>query len=266
MIVHSFSRWIAAGCLAFALAQPFRARADFKVLPGWDLLTTDPVLTTFLGHNWRGVPLGTFNFGGAISNQSVGSTDTIVQRHAPATIPDPPGAPAADVIPIEIVALGLASVTPLDLGAGLGIHYLTLQSDRGGPASLGQMTVNFGTDAFPAGSFNSFFDVFFDIRIGGLDGPIIASDSLTITSQGNPWAHEPPPGLLLLDGVNHLLNGQDTANDFWPLQTIIETHPSGAVHAVNPTPAIPEAGAVWVLAPLGLVAVAKIWRRGRRRD
>ncbi len=224
------------------------------ILPGWDLLETLPG-TSFMGQPFQGVPIGTYDFGGTIGPKAVGTTDTIVQRLGTASVLLPPG---ADTIPIELVALNLVSVNPIDLGAGLNFYYVTLQSERGGPASPGQMTVHVA-DA-NGGTFDSFFDVFFDIRLGALNGPIVFSDHLPLVSQGTPWDRTPPPEAVVIDGVNHLLNGTDQMGDFWP-DIITEIHPGGlAIHRAGPA-VIPEpaAIAIWtLLSGLGL-AVAR-WR------
>ena len=156
------------------LAFAGTARAS-SILPGWDLLTTQGG-TAFMGHPFVGVPLVTYDFGLPIGVRNVGSTDTIVRRLVTASAP-------STTIPIELVALQLVSAMPINLGAGLDFHYVTLQSARGGPSSTGSMTINFDFSG-SGGSFTSFFDVFFDIRIGALIGPIIFSDHDQLSPPG----------------------------------------------------------------------------------
>ena len=212
--------------LLVGLVFPSVNRAASMDLPGWDLLATQPG-TTFAGAAFRGVPLGTFDFGGG--PQNVGNVDTIVHRLSSTSAP-------TQTTAIKLVALQLQSVSPIDLGAGLGIYYLTLQSRRsiaeGGSVnpSGGNMTITFD----PLETFNSVFDVFFDVRFGGLNAPIIASASHHFANNGTSWSHEPLPLALLIDGVNHNLNGADMVNDFWPVGTIVclETGSGGAVHNV----------------------------------
>jgi hypothetical protein len=213
--------------------------------------------TTFAGFPFAGVPIGP------------GGADTIVRRPFDAVLP---GIPGGVTVPIELVALQLVSVQPIDLGAGLDHYYITLQSVRGGPASTGSMTIQMqilddNLPGTPQGTFDSFFDVFFDIRIGSLNGPIVNSQVLTLTSQGTPWDANPSPLDLLVNG----LAGDAAANwhtnkgtgqlDFFP-GPISESHPSGAVH--NATLAsIPEPGTFGLMLA-GLAALGACFARRRQ--
>lgn len=226
------------------------ARAAVVVNPGFDLFeSVQP--TTFAGVSWEGVPLGTFDFGGTIGVQNTGTTDTIVQRLDPASVPSAPPSTASAPIPIELVELQLVSVAPIDLGAGLDFHYITLDTIS---PSTGEMTITF--DDANGGIFSSFLDVDFDVRIGGLNGPIILSDILQLSSSNVPWGRIAPPGALTIPGVNHLLNGVDNATDFWPAE-FTEVHPTGAQHSV--VPGTPEPGSLALVVLGGLMVV------GRRR-
>ncbi len=231
MTTQSIPSRLAVGAVMLLLAA--HAQASFTVHSGWDLLQTLPG-TTFGGAPFQGVPLGSYDFGGGL--QSIGLTDTIVRRQSDLTVPGPGN---SGTIPIELVALHLQSVVPVDFGGGLDTYYITLQTERGGPASVGQMTINFGPEANPHGTFSSFFDVFFDVRKGSLSGPILLSDQLHLQSSGTLWSHNAPPGALLIEDVNDKLNGTDITQDFWPVGPITETHPSGAMHVVGPT-LVPE--------------------------
>lgn len=152
-----------------------------QVVPaGSDLLTTtfptsfdpDGDLGPFPAIPFVGVPLGTFDFGGG--PVGVGSTDTIVERLAPAF------GPGIDTIPIEMVSLQLVSAVPLPLapfgGAGTDFIGVTLSSDRGrdggdppnGAASTGMLDIDFDTH-----TLNSAIDLNFDLREGGVFGPIL---------------------------------------------------------------------------------------------
>ena len=241
----------AAAFLFAGLALPSVSRAVPIVDSGYDLLTTQSG-TTFAGAPFEGVPLGTFNFGGTIGVQNVGNTDTIIQRLAPAT------GPSSQTIPIAMLALQLVSVNPINLGAGVGFYYITLQSARGGPASTGQMTINFAPQ-----TFTSFFDVFFDVRLGSLNGPIVESTDLVLSNSGTAWSNMAPSGSLLINGVNNDLNGTDTSNDFWP-GTITEAHPSGAQHVAGSTTVsttVPDGGTTLAMLGLALGGLAAVRRK-----
>ncbi len=220
-----------------------------NVLPGFDLLQTQSG-TTFAGVPFVGVPLNTYNFGGTIGVRNVGNADTIVQRLQTANAP-------SQIIPIQMVALQLMSAVPVDFGLGLGFYFITLQSVRGGPATTGQMTINFGPN-----TFSSFFDVFFDVRLGSLNGPIALSTDLVLTNTSTMWTRTPPTGAAIIDGVNHNLNGTSTASDFWPVGPFTEQHPTGAIHVVN-TATAPEQTST--LALMGLSALSLLWFRRRAR-
>jgi len=221
------------------------ANAGPVINPGYDLFES-LTGTTFGGVAFQGVPIGAFNFGGAIGIKDVGVTDTIIQRLAPAT-----GA----AIPTQMIDLQLMSTAPTNFGLGVGFYFITLQSARGGPASTGSMTIGFGPEApagSPHGTFDSFFDVFFDVRLGALGGPIALSDTLRLTSNGVPWNHFPTPNAVQINGVNVFLNGTDRNADFFPLGQFQEVHPTGAVHRVSEAET-PEPGSFSLLA-IGVLA------------
>lgn len=235
---HPFRRLAATAAFVISTAGAATQAAPI-IDAGWDFLFTEPG-TSFAGVPFTGVPIASFDFGPPYGPLPVGGADTIVHRLAPASVPTSPG--TAPPVPIELAALSMVSAAPTDLGAGVGYYYMGLQKDRGGPASIGQMTITFDTDN--TGTFDSFFDVFFDIRFGSANGPIVYSSDLVLSSSGSYWQRNPPPGGVVIDGLDHLLNGVDTSHDFWPVNAngggggaIIETHPTGAQHVVgSPTP------------------------------
>ena len=217
--------------LAVVVAATAGVRADLSILPGWDYFETTEG-TEFMGFDFQGEPLGT----------AYGNTDTIVRRLAAASVGA--GGDTAAPIPIEMVALQLVSVTPINLGAGFDFHYVTLQSKRTVPGSpsMGTMTVTFNDDHVTApdppdgtGTFNSTINVAFDVRIGALDGPIINSQTLPLVSTGSTWGHRPDPDGVVIDGINHLLNTSTEHNDFFS-GLVIEAHPAGqfAEHHAKP--------------------------------
>jgi hypothetical protein len=246
----------------FTVAFPSVSQADPLVLRGYDLFATVPPTKVNLGpagvQEFKGVPLGTFDFGSGPVD--TGNADTIVQRLGDAS-------PANPTISIQLVALQFMSVNQFDLGAGTNFHFITLQSDRGGPASMGLMTINFGPEGTPHGTFDSTLSVFFDIRVGALDGPIVFSGSKTLSVIGAPWSHFPsPPGAILIPGVNFLLNGQNQLNDFFAIGRVMHVNPDGSMHTVEA--AVPEPATLSLLAAgiAGFAARARAYRRRKAGD
>jgi hypothetical protein len=242
--------------LAFILiaAFPSASQADPLVLGGFDLFQTVPPAKFNLGQDSiavKGVPLGTFNFGSGPVNTF--NADTVVRRLGDAT-------PANPTINLQVVALQFMSVDPVNFGTGTDFLFVTLQSARGGPASLGLLTINFGPEGSPHGTFDSTLSVFFDVRVGSLNGDIIFSGMKTLTALGVPWSHFPPPDAVLIPGVNFMLNGQNQLNDFFPIGSVMHQNPDGSMHTVE-TATVPEPTTLGLLAA-GIAGVAaRIYRR-----
>jgi len=239
--------------LVFGLGLPQFSRATL-VDAGWDLFLTDPGSTTFLGQHFEGVPLGTFDFGGSIGVKPVGNTDTIMQRLA---------AGPGTGIPIALQAFELQSVNPFDPdGSGdapLATYYVTLQSLHGGLASGGTVDIA-ENQAGTGGTFQSFFDVWFDVRAGGLNGDIVMSGTKHFTGSGI-WSHDAPAGALEIPGVNYLLDGADTAQDFWPVGLTIHDAGDGT-HGVTPVPEPSTViGGALLLLPFGASTLRLLRRR-----
>lgn len=248
---------LAIGIAALALSGEARAQGSLTVAAGYDLFTTEPDGTTFPGlGNLMGVPLGTYNFGSG--PVSVGTADTIIQRTDTVTV----GA-SGDTGTTGLVmnALQLETVAPVNFGGVVGDYFVTLQSTRGGPASTGSMSITFGSPL--GGTFTSSLDVFFDIHFGSLTGPIVYSSDLVLTNSGDTWGRTPPIGAELINGINYLLDGKDTNQDFWPGVPLIESHPNGAMHTV--TYAMTPEPSTWVmLITAGVLVPAYAgWRRRR---
>lgn len=264
MYSRSIKQTMAIG-LAAALAvavTPKAGLAQVSVDPGFDLFKSiQPTL--FGGSAWEGVPLGDFDFGSGPA--ATGNTDTIVERIDPATVPGSGLPDTAAPIPIELVALQLRSVTPIDLdGPGpdpLDFHFITLDPIN---LSTGSMTITF--DSPNGGTFDSFINVDFDIRVGAINGPVVFSDILQLGSSGTPWDRTAPPDSLLIPGVNDLLNGVDNGADFHPgfiigpgpsgIKSFTEVHPAGAKHTVQ-TAFIPEPSTPLLLALGGLMLASR---------
>jgi hypothetical protein len=264
MRIRSFLKFLLSG-LAMGLAcyaAPRGSRAaTVEVHSGYDLFQTIPSGTSFPGlGNLKGVPYGTFDFGsGAVFT---GTTDTIVHRLDDAIATAPPFPVTAPTIRLLMVGLQLETVIPVNFaGNGLDNYFVTLQSARpqGGTASTGTMDITFASAA--GGTFNSSLDVFFDIHKGSLSGAIVASSDTVLTTTGSPWGRIPPPGAMLIPGVNFLLNGTDTSQDFWPAGGL-HTGP----HEVGPAlrqPPVPEPG-TWILY-LTAGAIVPAYARFHRR-
>jgi|GEM_PF-2989153 len=200
-----------------------------------------------------------------------GFTDTIVQRQADAFL-GPPYVGGTDTIPIELVALSLVSVNPVNISGSFFDVFIGLTP---GLRSTGSMTVTHdfpdnGTPD-PEGTFTSFFDVFFDASfspVGGGQGFVISNTIRLETAEPALWGHEPPPGPNVF--VEGLVGDQDANrhvgpipiifNDFYPIGEIIEVHPQGAgIHIVRQA-VVPEPSTV-LLVGSGLAGLVVLGRR-----
>ncbi len=227
------------------------AQADFVVAEGWDLFKTDSAQFDFGGpigfQEFEGVPLGTFDFGGTIGVQNTGDADTIVQRLAAA---DSGGVPGTDTIPIELVALSLVSVNPIDIGSGAEILDATINIDNGS-----SMDITF--DDMNGGIFDSTLD--FDVKFTGQTSGDMVVINKIFTATGNDWQRA-PTGNIVIDGVNHFLKGDSTEDqDFWPVGVV--THDAG-VGTHHDTIAVPEPSAFLCG---GFAIIALFLGRSRRR-
>jgi hypothetical protein len=260
----------AASLLAgFCLPTPSRGQQHYTVDPGWDLFVTSAPDTLAFGYYWEGVPLGTYNFGGSIGVQNVGNTDTILQRNGPVV----GSAGSTSAFTGALVALQLQSVGQINLGAGLGYYYITLQSTDGtGPASTDSGEMYFDPDNL-GGWFTDTLDVFYDVHYGSLTGPIVYQGSEMLANNATinggvaaPWAHIGDPYFgPVIANVNYFLDESDTSADFWPTTSGIGFNSSGTlIHvggAFQHGVVIPEPSttALLGLGTLGLLAYE--WRR-----
>jgi len=177
--------------------------------PGFDLFQTVP-----FSHDFGG-PIGVVQLEGKPIGP--GNTDTIVKRMLPVIPTDP--------IPIEIVALSLHSVNPINIGGSFFDVFVTInkvglpglpQPDVLLP-STGQIMITGHDDVSGGGTFDSFFDVFFDVTLvptGGdpNDPHQIAQHMdlgpLHLTNTGAPWSHTAPP--------NYPMDPSYPSGDFFP--------------------------------------------------
>jgi len=206
---------LVAGLLSALVAGP--SGASNQVLPGFNLFDSVEGAFNFFGAlnlgtvEFTGQGVGSFDFGSG--SEYVGGTDTIVERLATATSGSP-------TIAIEIVALSLRSVTPVPINAGPAQYiYVTLNQDNGSQMTIGGL----GSETNPHGTFSSTLDFDFDVRTAGPTGPIQGTFSKVFTATPK-WKHT-TTGLRIL-GVNFLLNGVDTSEDFHAVGLVI--HDSGA--------------------------------------
>jgi hypothetical protein len=245
-----------------ALAQPTSSQASSTVSPGWNLLETVAGSTMFFGEPFEGVPLGSFDFSGSIGVKNVGPTDTIIHRVGTATVPGPGN---SATVATAIDAFQLRSMDPVSiLGGPLGVYYVTLQSGRGGPVSAGTMTIDFGPEGDPHGTFSSSFDLYVDVRLGSLNGPILDSRLISIPDSGSaPWRHD-PTGPIQIPEVNVDLGDGTGENDFWIEGIVSKKTPNGIIVSRSAGASVPESGSTifmlsvafavigWVKAAVGL--------------
>jgi hypothetical protein len=257
----------ALSVLLVALTCPTTTRADLTVHSGWDLLWTQPG-TQFMGDPFVGVPIWNHNFAGTIGSQYVGLTDTIVRRLANATVPGPVVPPSqSTTISVQMDAMQLASQNPISFMNGpLGTYFITLESLHGGPVSTGSMTISFDSQVnepltTPHGTFSSSWNIYFDVRYGTLNGPIVYSNNLPLGSTNAFWTHYPTHDALLIEDVNRFLRGDHTIyQDFFA--EVAETHPF-ATHIVTFTIPEPTSGLLAVLG-ISLLGLRKYSRRFSR--
>src|SRR5262245_10977966 len=209
---HQLARRVSLVGLAVWLAvnlQTSQSWADgsLTVKQGYNLFSADKGTTFPALGELVGVPFNGFNFSTGLV--PVGDADTIVHRLSDVTVP---AVGDTGTTRLEMLALQLRTAAPVDFaGLGLDGYFVTIQSARGGPATFGSLYIQFLS--LGGGVTSSFFDVFFDIRKGALDGPIVFSDSLNLTNQGTAWGRDPPAGAIVIQGVNYLLNGQTNGAD-----------------------------------------------------
>ena len=234
------------------------AQAATIINTGFNLFETFPGSNFFFGApvpnpqfvDFEGNPVGPFDFGSG--PVFTGNTDTIVERIQPADL----GA-GSDTIDIEIVALSLVSVSPVDLGFGAGFEDIFITLNTSSPTLQSTMTIVDAGEGQPHGIFDSTLNFSFDVvgSVGGFYATLVK----TLTATNQPWQHE-PTAPQLIDGVNHLLNTFDETNDFWPDGLVIHDDGTGTAIHVTRTPE-PSTLILCGLGAVGLLAYG--WRRKR---
>jgi hypothetical protein len=292
MRFRSLARTAIAGLASavLGLLYPAIGRADLTVDKGYDLFQTDPTGTVFVlggtSLNFMGVPLGTSNT--LPGTPDVGLTDTIVQRISDVTAP----AGGTGSTSIQIVGLQLESVAVVDLtpfgGAGFGHIFATLNPNQ----TTGTMHISFDPTATVGniyGTFTSDLPVNADLRAGSIGATPFATASFTLSNlTPTPWTYVAPTGSVLIDGIDHNLNGTDDTNDFWPgvAGPLVPGSIGGYAGAggppdsygfgesssrndeshfiVAPKHPVPEPTALTNLAIAGLLGLGYSWRRRRK--
>ena len=255
---------VALAMAAAVAAVP--ARADL-VLRGADYFATiQPTLFVPLGalNPLAGLPIGP------------GNTDTIVQRQGDCSL-SLATLGSNCTIPIELVALSLIStVNPM-------VRLRETPGSVAGTSLSGGMMTIFSDGSGTGGTFDSFFDVFFELSFDG-GSTFRPMGPLHLTPNPNKplprWTTiEPLPPFLLVDGLigdqnaNRHTNkdsrdcpvfGHGRCVDFYLVQDVDEVHPDGSVHRAIGAQ-IPEPSTVALLG-LGLAALAGLGGRARRVD
>lgn len=201
-----------------------------RVEPGWTLFETlsgtqvnlpEVGLTSF-----QGVPFESFNFRGGhlsdfgrgIEQASTSRVDSIAKRLLPAVTQE---VGSTVTIPVELVGLQLRSENPVGGPFGDQHVFITLQSARGGPQTLGVMAIQFVNET--GGTFNTVFQVYFDLRVGRIDSQPMSQAVKSFVGHATSWQRVPPANSLLISKVNSDLSVSEPAGTFFPVEILVES-------------------------------------------
>ncbi len=182
---------------------------------GSDFFETEPINTQFNFAQEFTIPGGFFDpscqpFTGAVSFQGapigVGTTDTVVQRQADASVPPP--YPSTATVPIELVQLSLVSTQPITVVCGSQSQIWDVKVNvSSAKPSTGSITItkenpDGGTFSstllvLPVFTFTRHIDLMQRILdVGALDLPPESKMKITLVSMGSSWVHNCPPIVL----------------------------------------------------------------------
>lgn len=181
--------------VALVLSMPGKASAS-SIGPGFDLFTT-PDGTVSLDFTVAGLGLGLVDFESDPIPGEPGDADTIIERL------EGPGLGDGEIgiINIELVALSLRSVAPVDIdfGFGDGVEsfnlFLSLDESQQSLGEMDILTHNESLGDFGGGTFDSFLNVFIKIEfVRAIDSLLfftqLIADQLTPSLDGpNTWSH-----------------------------------------------------------------------------
>jgi hypothetical protein len=216
-VLRSFALIVTFAMIGLAPFAAWAQEDDPAVDAGYDLFQTGAG-TEINGISFVGNPLGTYDFGGSIGNQFVGDTDTIIQRTQDITSPDYTCSPCGST-PLIVDALSLISTSEVTI-AGIGTGYLDVGLNAN-HTSGGTLTI----DSFVSGdggTFSSTLDIYVDITLNGhnvnADECGATPCELQLSSGVVSFDRDPPKSgdPVIIDGVNHELDGTDLFDDFWP--------------------------------------------------
>ena len=246
----------AAVVLGMVMMSFATASAEFVAI-GTDFLVTRP--DTEFDFGSLGMPL-TPGFVPLLGNPAAGGSDTAISRLEPAIIDEPTvGGPASDTIDIEIVALSLLSVDPVE-GTGMlsgSFFDVFVDLDPSTP-STGTMTINHELDDRTGspidtmlgsqpktGTWSTEFTlnlIFTLVDVNAFLADIVIDAPPLVMIGSGDWTHGPDGEFLL--------------------GPIVEEHVGGAgTHVASQ---VPLPAAVW-LGSEGLLAVIVFRRRKRNR-